>query len=102
MGFSSIELFLILLIAVFVLGPQDLIRYSKLAGRLFGKMRHQVNNIRVMLDEEALSENVGKSFKDKVEASLGKEELSGLESLSKNLSTEKGENSSGNDEAKKD
>jgi len=56
MDFSFSEILLILAIALIVLGPQDLLKYSQKIGRWMGKLKTQLNNVQVMLNEEMMQE----------------------------------------------
>ena len=56
MELSFPEILLILAIALLVMGPKDLIKYSQQMGRMLGKFKSQMNNMKVMLTEEVMQE----------------------------------------------
>ena len=57
MDFSFSELFLVGAIAYLILGPQQFIEKSQALGRFLGRLKTQMNNIKVMAQEEATREN---------------------------------------------
>lgn len=61
MELSFPEIILVLVIALFVLGPQELIKYSQQMGRWVAKMKTQLNNVKIMLTEEVMHEERKKS-----------------------------------------
>ncbi len=56
MEFSFAEILLILAIALVVMGPKDLYKTALQLGRWSAKIRTQINNFKVMLNEELLME----------------------------------------------
>jgi len=52
MELSGFEMVLIFLIALLVLGPEELIKHAVNAGRFIGKMRTQFNNFKLMTQDE--------------------------------------------------
>jgi len=62
MDLSFSELLLIGLVAFMVLGPEDFIRFASRAGKFMGKARDQMNNFRIMAEEEVM--NVDKNSAD--------------------------------------
>lgn len=56
MELSFPEILLILAIALLVLGPQDLIKTAQQMGRWMGKLKTQLNNVKVLLNEEVMQE----------------------------------------------
>ncbi len=56
MELSFPEILLILAIALLVLGPQDLIKTAQHMGRWMGKLKTQLNNVKVLLNEEVMQE----------------------------------------------
>ena len=56
MEISFPEILLIVAIALLVMGPKELIKTSQQIGRWVGKFRTQMNNFKVMLNEELLQE----------------------------------------------
>lgn len=50
------ELFAVALIALLVLGPEELVRQSQRAGRMAAKFRTQANNFKIMMQAELESE----------------------------------------------
>jgi len=56
MEISFPEILLIVAIALLVMGPKELIKTSQQIGRWIGKFKTQLNNFKVMLNEELLQE----------------------------------------------
>lgn len=56
MELSFPEILLIVAIALFVLGPRELIKTSQQLGRWVGKLKTQLNNVKVLLNEEVMQE----------------------------------------------
>lgn len=52
MELSTLELFAVGLIALLVLGPEELVRQSQRMGRLVAKLRTEANNFRIMMESE--------------------------------------------------
>ena len=57
MELSFPEILLILAIAFLVLGPRDMIKAAEKMGRMIGKFKSQMNNMKIMLTEEVLAED---------------------------------------------
>ena len=55
MEVSFMEMLLIGAIAFLVLGPKEMIRLSQKLGRWVGKIRTEVNNFKVMAEEQILN-----------------------------------------------
>lgn len=56
MDFSFSELFLVGAIAYLILGPEQFIEKSQAFGRFIGRAKTQMNNFKVMAQEEATKE----------------------------------------------
>ena len=56
MELSFPEILLVVAIALLVMGPKELVKTSQQLGKFFGRMRTQVNNMKVLLNEEILKE----------------------------------------------
>lgn len=52
MEISMGEMVLIGLIAFLILGPQEMVKRANQVGRWLGRMRHEVNNFKVMATDE--------------------------------------------------
>ncbi|MEZ4814442.1 MAG: twin-arginine translocase TatA/TatE family subunit [Bdellovibrionota bacterium] len=57
MELSFPEILLVLAIALIVMGPRDLIKTSQQLGRWMGKIKTQINNLKVVLTEEVMQED---------------------------------------------
>lgn len=55
MELSTLELFAVGLIALLVLGPEEVVRQSQRLGRFFAKLRTEANNFRIMMESEVAS-----------------------------------------------
>lgn len=64
MELSFPEILLILAIALIVLGPQDLIKISQQLGHWIGKMKTQLNNVKIVLTEEVMQEERKKAAEE--------------------------------------
>jgi len=54
MEVSFMEMLLVGTFAFLVLGPKEMIRFSQSAGRWIGKMRTEMNNFKIMAQEQIL------------------------------------------------
>jgi sec-independent protein translocase protein TatB len=52
MELSFPEILLVCTIALLVLGPKELVKSSQAMGRMVGKFKTQLNNFKVMINEE--------------------------------------------------
>lgn len=57
MELSFSEIVVIAVIAFLVLGPEELIRKSQQLGRYWGKLKSQINNYRILAEEEVLKKD---------------------------------------------
>lgn len=56
MEVSFFEMLFVVFIAFLILGPKDLVKYSHLLGRWLGKIRTEVNNFKILAEEEILKD----------------------------------------------
>ena len=70
MELSFSEILLILVIALVVMGPQDLIKTATQLGRWSAKIKTQFNNLKIMLNEEVLVEERKKLAETQEKASF--------------------------------
>ncbi len=61
MELSFFEILLVGAIAFLVLGPQEMIRLSQKLGSFVGRTRTQMNNFKIMAQEELLKDKQSKS-----------------------------------------
>lgn len=66
MELSFPEILLVLAIALVVLGPKDLIKTSQQLGRWVGKIKTQLNNVKIVLTEEIMNEEQKKAEDEKL------------------------------------
>jgi sec-independent protein translocase protein TatB len=76
--FSWQHIFILLVIALVVVGPKDLPRLMKMAGKWAGKARVVANKIRKSVDE-VVRENELEEFRDQISAMKKINPLSGLQ-----------------------
>ncbi len=80
MELSFPEILLILAIALIVLGPQEMIKTSRILGQWMGKVKTQLNNYKVLLNEELLQEerkNAEELLSKKIDINLGDDKKDG-------------------------
>jgi sec-independent protein translocase protein TatB len=64
MELSFTEIVLVFVIAFVVLGPEEMIRRSQQIGRFVGKARTQINNWKILAEEQIVKNEEVKRLKD--------------------------------------
>jgi Sec-independent protein translocase protein TatA len=56
---SFFEMLLVVFLAFIVLGPRDLVLYSRKIGQMIARLRTEMNNFKIMAEEQILKDDQG-------------------------------------------
>ncbi len=64
MELSFFEILFVVFIAFVILGPKDRVKYSQILGRWVGKLRTEINNYKILAQEQILQDKPSAPEKD--------------------------------------